>query len=548
MSSVPLSQGFDALGNHYDVVVVGSGYGGGVSASRLARMGLEVAVLERGKEYPTGSFPTRFPEVRAELMVSGGRFGRPGKPGLYDFRYGEDMHVLVGCGLGGGSLVNAGVSLRPDARVFADPVFPGEVGGDGTLEEGFARARAWIRPERDPDAASLTKSRALASAGSALGMAPVPAPVAVSFEAATNPAGRAQPACTRCGDCCGGCNVGAKNTVATSYLPDAVAHGAKLFTGVSADRVEKIAGRWHVHVTPTGPTGTPRTVTADTVVLAAGTLGTTALLLRSRRHGLALSPRLGHRFSANGDIIAFAYNARDRVHGIGIGHPAKPGLDPVGAAVTMEIEIDDPDDLAHSMYVQEGVLPSSLGPLLPVMFVPGGKLIGAAQALIRGVYEGPLSRTHTFFVVSHDDASGEIVLDGDEPAIRWPRVNDQPVYARVDAALQKLAEARGASYLKNPLSEGVMGRKPATAHPLGGVALGRDRSEGVIDHRGRVFDGDASAPGTSVHEGLYVSDGSIMPRSLGVNPLFSITALTERMLMHFAEAHQLRYDISPRAV
>ncbi len=150
MSTAPLSQPFDALGERYDAIVIGSGYGGGVSASRLSRMGLSVSVLERGKEYPAGSFPSRFPEVRAELMVSGGRFGRAGKPGLYDFRYGEDIHVLVGCGLGGGSLVNAGVSLRPDARVFADPVFPGEVGGDGTLDEGFARARAWIRPARDP--------------------------------------------------------------------------------------------------------------------------------------------------------------------------------------------------------------------------------------------------------------------------------------------------------------------------------------------------------------------------------------------------------------
>lgn len=546
MTSVPLSQGFDALGDHYDVVIVGSGYGGGVSASRLSRMGLQVAVLERGREYPTGSFPSRFPELKSELMVSGGRFGRQGKPGLYDFRYGEDMHVLVGCGLGGGSLVNAGVSLRPDARVFADPVFPGEVGGDGTLDEGYARARAWIRPSRDPEAGALTKSRALASAGSALGRAPVAAPVAVSFEASTNPAGIAQPACTRCGDCCGGCNVGAKNTVATSYLPDAVAHGAKLFSSVRADHIEKVGGRWHVHVS--GTSGQPsRMVTANIVVLAAGTLGSTELLLRSRQRGLALSPRLGHRFSANGDIIAFAYNARDRVHGIGIGHPAKPGLDPVGASVTMEIEIDDPDDLSQSMYVQEGVLPSSLGPLLPVMFVPGGKIIGAAQALIRGVYEGPLSRTHTFFVVSHDDAAGEIVLDGDQAAIRWPKVNDQPVYGRVDAALQTLAKARGASYVKNPLSEGVMGRRPATAHPLGGCGLGRDRASGVIDHRGRVFDGDVSAPETAVHEGLYVTDGSIVPRSLGVNPLFSITALTERMLMHFAESHQLRYDIEPRA-
>jgi cholesterol oxidase len=114
--------------------------------------------------------------------------------------------------------------------------------------------------------------------------------------------------------------------------------------------------------------------------------------------------------------------------------------------------------------------------------------------------------------------------------------------------LQALAQARGASYVKNPLSEGMMGKRPATAHPLGGCGLGRDRTSGVVDHRGRVFDGDPAAPETAVHEGLYVTDGSIVPRSLGVNPLLTITALTERMLIHFAEARQLRFDIAPAAV
>ena len=133
------------------------------------------------------------------------------------------MHVLVGCGLGGGSLVNAGVSLRPDARVFADPVWPGQIRQDGLLDEGFRRAEHWLRPMSDPLAGQHPKFRALAAAGAALGAAPVAPRVAVSFEDTVNPAGIAQPACTRCGDCCAGCNVGAKNTVALTYLPDAVA-------------------------------------------------------------------------------------------------------------------------------------------------------------------------------------------------------------------------------------------------------------------------------------------------------------------------------------
>ncbi|MEJ2517421.1 MAG: GMC family oxidoreductase N-terminal domain-containing protein, partial [Methyloceanibacter sp.] len=105
----------------YDVVVVGSGYGGGIAASRLARAGQSVCVLERGREVPVGGFPSRLPELRRELQVHNGKKRSGSGTGLYDVRLGPDINVVVGCGLGGGSLINAGVALRPDARVFADP-------------------------------------------------------------------------------------------------------------------------------------------------------------------------------------------------------------------------------------------------------------------------------------------------------------------------------------------------------------------------------------------------------------------------------------------
>ena len=142
-----LSSDRSALGRAYDVVVVGSGYGGGVAASRLARAGQSVCVIEKGKEFLTGEFPSRLPEIRRELQLNGTRL-RSGSPtGLFDFRLGADIHVLVGCGLGGGSLINAGVALKPDPRVFADSAWPGEVRGDGLLELGFEleEARPWPR-------------------------------------------------------------------------------------------------------------------------------------------------------------------------------------------------------------------------------------------------------------------------------------------------------------------------------------------------------------------------------------------------------------------
>ena len=105
-----------------------------------------------------------------------------------------------------------------------------------------------MRPARDEAAAERSKYQALGSAGVALGKAPVPAPVVVSFRPTVNPAGVAQPACTRCGDCCGGCNVGAKNTVALTYLPDAARHGAEIFTHAKVRHVARAPeGGWRVH-------------------------------------------------------------------------------------------------------------------------------------------------------------------------------------------------------------------------------------------------------------------------------------------------------------
>ena len=208
--------------------------------------------------------------------------------------------------------------------MFGDPVWPDEVAHDGLLEEGYARAARWVRPARDPLAAERGKYQALQRASAALGKAPVHAPVVVGFEATVNPAGVAQPACTQCGDCCGGCNVGAKNTVALTYLPDAARHGAEIFTHAKVRHVARAPeGGWSVHFDRQDGAGGPGTVTADMVVLAAGTLGSTEILLRSREHGLAVSDRLGRSFSANGDIIAFGYGARLPVNAIGVGHPAK---------------------------------------------------------------------------------------------------------------------------------------------------------------------------------------------------------------------------------
>lgn len=537
-----LSLARTALRPAYDVVVVGSGYGGGIAASRLARAGQRVCVLERGREVPVGGFPSRMPELRRELQVHTGKKRSGSGTGLYDVRLGSDINVVVGCGLGGGSLINAGVALRPDPRVFADKAWPNAIRDDGLLDLGFGRAAAMLRPTRYAGAPALTKYQALEAASGVFGKAPVTAPVTVSFEAGVNPAGLEQRACTLCGDCCSGCNVGAKNSVAVTYLADAKAYGAEIFTELSVSHVEKLSGGWRVHFHPTGDAGETGFVDAKTVFLGAGTLGSTEILLRSRERGLATSGRLGMGFSANGDIIAFALGGKNRANAVGVGEPPKFTEDPVGASVAGQIELPDENDLNASMIIQEGTMPSSVAPLLPVFFIAGGRLLGAAQSLIKGVYKGPLSHLQSFFCVSHDDAEGRLVLKDDALEVEWPDVARQEVYARVDAALTKAAEFVGGRYIKNPLAATNMGSRPATAHPLGGCGMGETAETGTVNHKCQVFAGPS---GDETHAGLYVCDGSVMPRSLGCNPLLTISALAERAMVHFARDHNLGFDTEP---
>ena len=542
-----LSRPLDQLQPHYDAVVVGSGYGGGVAAVRLAQIGKKVAVIERGREFRTGEFPTRLTELKKEVLVTSVTSTSKNIPGLFDVRLGKDINVVAGCGLGGGSLVNAAVTLRPDPRVFSSPVWPDEISRDGTLDEGFRRAAHWLRPMGDSGAGRFKKYQTLHSAGEHVGKVPIKTPVAISFQENLNPAGIRQPACNGCGDCCSGCNVGAKNTITLTYLPYAAGLGAQIFTcGEVRKVVKRTNGVWEIEILRLDqPDATRCKVDADIVVIAAGPLGSAEILFRSREAGLVLSDQLGKRFSANGDMIAFGYGVEPRVNAVGIGHPPKEGLKPVGASVCGQIEFRDPSDFESDVNVQDGVLPSAVAPALPVMFLPDGRLLGALQSLINGVYNGTFAHLQTFFAVGHDSASGSLSLNNDKLVVSWPDIRDEPSYERIDTILKAMVESIGGEYVKNPLAK-ILGDRPATAHPLGGVPMGRDASSGVVDHKGRVFNAGDSHSNAGLHDGLYVLDSSIIPRSLGVNPLYTITALAERAMLHFIQDYPGVGPASPK--
>jgi cholesterol oxidase len=533
------------------VVVIGSGYGGGVAASRLARTGQKVVVLERGKEWRAGDFPTGPLEAAAQLQIDGpdGRLGA--RTGLYDLRNNAQVDVMVGCGLGGTSLINASVSLEPAAAVFDDPRWPEAIRLDRTtlLADGYARARAMLAPEAYPeDAPVLPKLQALARSADALHRPFARAPINVAFTDRINGGGVAQSACTLCGDCVTGCNHNAKTTVDMTFLPDAKAHGAELYTEVTVRWIEqagdqlKIKWRW----TESGDDAALRTITADVVVLAAGVLGSTEILLRSAEHGLGTSALVGRELSANGDYLSFSYNNDATVHGIGAGDRAISQLGPVGPTITGVISPPAGQPLAAQYIVEEGAIPGALSDALPLAFSVAAASIGvntatsvesrlgqarrALDSLVAGgggAYVGAMNNTQTFLTIGHDDASGSMALVGDRLRISWPGAGAQPIYQAMQATTTAATAVTQGISIKEPLWIDVLHHNLITVHPLGGCPMGEDAERGAVNDRGQVFSGTA---GTATHRGLYVADGSIVPTSLGVNPLLTISALAERAM------------------
>src|SRR6185369_17174786 len=189
----------------YDAVVIGSGYGGGVAASRLARMGLRVAVLEQGRHWRPGDFPTTL-KARRKTMRLTGRAPKLGDPaGLYYLSVGKGLTVFGASGLGGGSLINAGVVLRPDLDRLRKAGWPETVISDGLLHKGLARAEAMLGVAPVPQPERFAKFAGMRKAAEASGLAVQLPPMTISHAPATNAAGVMQYGCRYCGDCWSGC-------------------------------------------------------------------------------------------------------------------------------------------------------------------------------------------------------------------------------------------------------------------------------------------------------------------------------------------------------
>ena len=562
-----LSSSAGEIKEHYTVLVIGSGYGGAIAASRLARAGQQVCVLERGREYQSGEYPDTESEALAEMQAELPAGHSGSRTGLYDFYVNPDVNVFVGCGLGGTSLINGSVAAKPEPRVFEDPAWPAVLREDlASLEEGFQRANEMLRPaqypERYPD---LPKLDALKQAASMLGQQCSRATIAVNFDAGLNHVGVEQHACMLCGDCVTGCNYGAKNTLIYNYLPDARNFGAEIYTRTAVRQIERKEGRWLVHyqTLETGCEGfdaPTRTVSADIVILAAGTLGSTEILLRSRAADLPMSAQLGKHFSGNGDVLGYSFGCAQEIRGVGYGHRDPRDMEAVGPCVTGAIDMRLRPALDEGIVIHEMVTPGAMAGLPPQALAKAGAALGKLDSgglgeainmedeiedLFLGPYETMANNTQAYLVTTHEGGSGQMLLDHDRLQIQWPHVGDQPIFEKVNAMLADATRALGGSYRINPVWSAIFNKDLITVHPLGGCVMGDDAAHGVVNHKGQVYCGES---GTAVYDGLYVCDGSTIPRSLGAGPLLTISALSERTcaLMAKDRGWQIDYSLPSR--
>ena len=542
----------------FDVVVVGSGFGGSVMTYRLAEAGMSVCLLERGKPYPPGAF-ARSPWETAR------NFWDPseGMHGLWDVWSFRGLGGIVASGLGGGSLVYSNVVLRKDASTFVKESLakPGEEYWPVTfadLEPHYARHEQMLGVSPYPfDRAPYDrtyKTKAMQYASDRIGVEWILPNLALSFappgEAPGEPVrndppnlhGRTRLTCRLCGECNIGCNYGSKNTLDFNYLSQALLlHGATIrtrsevktfapregggFTIDYADHTNAVEGEKRRQDPPV------KRITAKRLVLSAGSFGTPFLLLKNRAAFPGLSDRLGTQHCGNGDILMLALEAKEN------GGPriVDPGFGPV---ITSTVRVPDAAEggPGRAYYIQDGGHPQIVNWMVETSFQLAVVrrllrfVVGLVRLWLRRTRRseighevadafGPARLSSTsfpLFSMGRDIPDGRSKLTSDGYLdMDWSRKRSDVLFNEVRGTGRKMSDVLNAEFTDN--LPWYLGRS-LTVHPLGGCPMGDDPSQGVVDSYGRVFG----------YPGLYIADGSVMPGPTGPNPSNTIAALAHR--------------------
>jgi cholesterol oxidase len=513
----------------FDAIIIGSGFGGSVSACRLAAAGYRVLVLERGRRWDAKTYPS----VTGDSWIWDQANPKQDN-GWLDLRLFEHIGVAQGAGVGGGSLIYANISAVPPPSVFAQG-WPPQITYDG-MAPYYSTVGAVMNVQTVPDAQRPLRMRLMEEAAAAIGE---PArfrklELAVSFDADwnyaacepgdpdkskrfTNPQGSAQGTCMHCGNCDIGCPVDAKNTLDHNYLALAQRHGAEIRPLHLVTGIAPADGGWRV-VFDRLPDEGKGSLTARLVVVAGGSLNSTELLLRCKnvlRTLPGISRRLGVDWSSNGDFLTPAAYP---------GRKIQPGQ---GPTITSAIDFLDRSEAGESFWIEDGGVPDLL--LDAIRRQAKGR---AARWKFRSLLawlrrdlqaHGPLDEIMPWFAQGVDAGNGvlrlrrrfwgwgkwKLVLD-------WRVDRSAPLIAAIIAMHKRLTAATGGIALVPPTW--TLARYLVTPHPLGGCNMGSNAEDGVVDHKGEVFG----------YKNLFVLDGAIVPEAVGVNPSRSIAALAER--------------------
>ncbi len=520
----------------YDVLIIGSGFGGSVSALRLTEKGYRVGVLEAGRRYADEEFAKTSWNLRKFLWAP--QFGMYGIQRIHLLR---NVMILAGAGVGGGSLNYANTLYVPPEPFFNDPQWKDITDWRAELMPHYDQAQRMLGVVTNPTFTDADRVMKEVAEDMGVGDTFVPTPVGVFFGTGNDKTpgktvpdpyfggvGPARTGCIECGSCMTGCRYGAKNTLLKNYLGLAEKAGAHVHPMTTVTGFEQRPdGLWEVRTARTGAKlrKRARTFTAEHVILAAGTYGTQKLLFKMRDQGKLpkLSDKLGVLTRTNSESI-------------------------VGAG---RLKVGDDLDLTHGVAITSSIHPTPDTHVEPVRYGKGSNAMGLLQTLMTdgtGPEGTDVPRWRQLVETARQDPRGTLRLLN---ARRWSERtmialvmqhldNSITTYTRKTKFGFRILDSKQGHGEPNPSwipagnevtrriaekIDGVAGGTwgelfniPLTAHFLGGAAIGDSPERGVIDPYHRVYG----------YPTLSVADGAAISANLGVNPSLSITAQAER--------------------
>jgi cholesterol oxidase len=517
----------------FDAIVIGSGFGGAVASCRLAEAGFKVLVLERGRRWDVKDYPRKPGDAWVWSQENPEQHN-----GWIDYRIFPNMVVVQGAAVGGGSLIYANISVDAKPDLFAIG-WPPEITYQ-ELKPYYSKVAQMLRvapvPENQlPERTKLVKEAADKTGfGDRFRMLDL----AVTFDENwhyglpdphnhshsqkfTNAQGQEQGTCVHLGNCDIGCDVKAKNTLDLTYVPLAEHYGAEVRPLHVVSAIAPEQGGYRIQFESiSNKTRKAGSVSSRIVIVAAGSLGSTELLLRCRDQYKTLpklSQFLGCNWSSNGDFLTPAF------------HTGRDVFPTRGPTITSAIDfLGDRNLNGEHFFIEDGGFPDIAWDALqakanePATGLRGKALLDAIHHFLR--QQDPLRSTMPWFAQGRDAADGHLYLQK-----RWWLFGERVLKLDWDIAKSKRTInaivqmheqlARATSGIPFVPPTWTIAKNLVTPHPLGGCNMGTTSQNGVVDHRGEVFG----------YPGLYVADGSIVPEAIGANPSKTIAALAERI-------------------